>query len=272
MRRREPVAFKIIGRKPCIADARQYGPRILPPVGGGRRSRRQYEGVRKSALWIRVTWVLCGAEFVQGCDQRGQYARDLLVGKLYRYEERIALGTDPARFREEIPRWLDTGLRLVVEALRLRFPDTDFAPVEARARAELLPAVQAAIVNLHHAGTAMFLELGSLKADMSLAALARSEFWPAVTRELAAFGVRLPADEAGLRALEKDDGAGYRLLRDVQANLADRLLAPLPEAQRAPIREALIAEEGLERESELAREKVAPDADEFAAIVQYRNH
>lgn len=194
-------------------------------------------------------------------------ATDLLVGTMYRYEERIALGTDAPRFREEVPRWLDTGLRVLIEALRIRFPDIDFAPVEARARDQLLPLLQTTTVNLHHAWTAIFLEGGPHGSMVSLAPLARSEFWPAVVRELASQGFQVPADEAGLKALEEDDGAGERIIRDGYAHLVDRLLAPLPEAQRAEVKGVLLADEALDEELEAAKQRVGLDEGELVAFL-----
>lgn len=184
-------------------------------------------------------------------------AVNLIVGTLYRYEERIALGTDPARFREDLPRWLDIALRLLLEAMKTRFPDIDFAPVEARARTELLPAVERAIENLHHAASGMLLELGPLGAGASPELLARSEFWPAVVRELKAFGVDLPEDGDALQKMLNDDSA-EQAFEGLPATLAERLVAPLPEERRAEVKDALL-EAGLDGLMKAGTEKLYPE-------------
>jgi hypothetical protein len=188
-------------------------------------------------------------------------ATNLLIGTLYRYEERIALGTDPVKFRESLPRWLDMGLRVLIDALKLKFQDIDFAPVEARARAELLPAIERALVNLHHAITAMMLESGPLAPAAPPELLARSEFWPAIAREAAAFGIEMPKDEAAFEAMFEGEEAGNRMVNALRERLVDRLLAPLPEARRAEVREALLAEDALEEQLEEAGKKLYPGKD-----------
>jgi len=183
---------------------------------------------------------------------------DLIVGMLYRYEERVALGTDPARFGEELPRWLDTGLKLLIDALKLRFPDLDFAPVEARARAELLPALQQAIGNLYGAATGLMMEVEPVAVAAGAEPITSSRFWPLIVREFAAFGLKLPEDGEALQKTFETEQFD-ELFRPLLENLADRLVAPLPEAKRAEVRAALIESEGLEAQLEEAAKKLYPD-------------
>ena len=64
---------------------------------------------------------------------------DLILGKLYVYRETIAIGADPVRFRRDLRRWLDFGVRLYVEALRRELPQADFVPVLENARRRIVP-------------------------------------------------------------------------------------------------------------------------------------
>ncbi|MEM8885799.1 MAG: hypothetical protein AAGD14_17170 [Planctomycetota bacterium] len=75
--------------------------------------------------------------------------QDLLIGKLYRYEESLALGIDPVVFRRELDYALELGLDLLVAFLELAEPDTNFRTVQLQARRTLLPRWRSAFLSLH---------------------------------------------------------------------------------------------------------------------------
>jgi len=76
---------------------------------------------------------------------------DLRVGKLYVYRERFPTGTDPERFRRELPQWMERSLAVGVEAMRLMHPDIDWAPVEAHVRGTVLPQLEKSMLAIHSA-------------------------------------------------------------------------------------------------------------------------
>jgi hypothetical protein len=180
----------------------------------------------------------------------GVTATDLLFGKLVRYEEHVALGMDPARFRRELPQWLDTGLRLLVEALRIRFPEVDFGAVEERARKEMLREVERAIAGVYHGASLMIVNLRDLESSTQGEALER-ELWALAARELAPLGF--------VDGEPTDDGDELqRRAEAFLAKLLDRFLAPLPEAQRAEVKEAILDTDALDDVLEEAGQKLFP--------------
>ncbi len=176
---------------------------------------------------------------------------DLLVATVYRYEERIALGTDPARVRAELPKWLDLGLRFAIDTLRIQFPEIDFAPVEAKARAEVLPAAERAIVAMLLAGQAALAE--SRPMGPSEKAI-EEDLLRLVLRELEPLGVSVKLPEGP----PWDDGEMEALSEKAGRQLAERFLAPLAEAERTKVMDAILSEDGLEEAAGAVAEKLWP--------------
>jgi len=196
-------------------------------------------------------------------------AKDLLVATVYRYEERIAIGADPARFRKELPKWLDLALGVALDTLRTAFPEIDFAPVEAKARAEFLPAAERAIVAAFLACQAAVAEgraRGSVDADVIAVELLR-----VVVHELEPLGVSIPVDLLPVGPEWNADAAAEKAGRQ----MVEKLLSPLDEAQRARVIEAIFSGDALEQAAEEAGKRLCPtenakerlgrDAQAFAA-------
>lgn len=177
---------------------------------------------------------------------------DLLIATVYRYEERIALGTDPARFREELPKWTELGLRYTLETLRIAFPEIDFAPVEAKARAEFLAAAERAILGALLAGQAALAEARARSPlhDDRIAI----DLFRLLVGEMAPLGVSVklpdgpPWDDEELEAVAEKAGR----------QVAERLLAPLAEAERAKVIDAIFSGDALKEAADAAGDKLWP--------------
>ncbi|MFI5403406.1 MAG: hypothetical protein ACHQ1G_10745 [Planctomycetota bacterium] len=176
---------------------------------------------------------------------------DLFIATVYRYEERIALGTDSARFRAELPKWLDLGLRFALETLRTAFPEIDFAAVEAKARAEFLPAVERATLATLLGGQAL---LAELRQKGSVDDVVAGELLSLLQRELEPLGVSVklpegpPWNDAEMEEFSKKAGRQF----------SERFLAPLAEAERAKVIEAILSEDSLGEAADAAAEKLWP--------------
>jgi hypothetical protein len=181
----------------------------------------------------------------------GVEVTDLLIATVCRYEERIALGTDLRRFRDELPKWMDLGLRFAIETLRAGFPDIDFAPVEAKARAEFLPAAERAILTTLLVGQTALAEsrpMGSVEETLEV------ELGRLLLRELEPLGVSVklpegpPWDDDELEALSEKAGR----------QIAERFLAPLAEAERTKVIDAIFSEDALKEAADAAGGKFWP--------------
>jgi len=76
---------------------------------------------------------------------------DLVLGTMYRYEERFALGVDPELVRDEAGPMLEVLLDTTVAVLRKMEPDVDFFPVYEVARERVLPRVEASLLIMQQA-------------------------------------------------------------------------------------------------------------------------
>ncbi len=180
--------------------------------------------------------------------------KDLLVATLYRYEERIAIGADLARFRAELPKRLDLGLRFTIETLRIHFPEIDFAPVEERARAEFLPALERTILGTLVSARAVLAESrGRGLRRVADDRLLKRELVALLVGEFAPLGVSVVVPEGP----PWDDHAMEALPERAGRQLAERFLAPLDEAQRARVIDAMFSD-ALEEAADVAAEKLFP--------------
>jgi len=177
---------------------------------------------------------------------------DVLIGTLYAYEEHVAIGDDPERFRAGAGKWLDLALRGLLEALKLKFPDTDFGPVEKQARAGLLPDCERAILDAHRACIAL---VTRWKAQAgTLDELGRA-FLEAIAVQAAALGVKVAPPPGP----PFEDSAVEAMFLDGWTQLLGRLLEPLPEAQRAAMVQELSRDGAFDDVVDEAIGKLFPD-------------
>lgn len=179
-------------------------------------------------------------------------ATDLLVGTLFRYEERIETGADPGRFRAALPRWTELGLRYTIETLQIAFPEIDFREVEAKARAEFLPAFDRAIVAAHFSAQVLVTEA---RAQGRLGDAAEAKLLAVVARELAPLDVAVTLPEGP----PWDDGELEAASEKAARQLLGRLFAPLKAEDRAKVIDAILDEETLSEAGAQAMEKFFPD-------------
>jgi hypothetical protein len=170
-------------------------------------------------------------------------ARNLLVGTRFRYEEQIANGADPERFREALPKWTELGLRYTLETLKIAFPDIDFTEVEKKARAELLPALDRAIKDAYFSAQELFAN---------------------VLKDFAPLAVTVTLPEG----LPWDDDTLEAAMEKAARQMAERALAPLKAEERAKVIEALFSGDALAEAADETQKRLFPDDDKLGDELQ----
>jgi len=209
-------------------------------------------GTHPAGLRVRLGDVEEGAPAPPSADGTVSVeAADLLIGTLLRYEERIAIGADPGRFRAALPRWNELGLRYTIETLRIAFPEIDFKEVETKARAEFLPAFDRAVVAAHFSAQVLVTEA---RAQGRLDEAAAGRLLAVAAKEFAPLDVAVTLPEGP----PFDDGELEAASEKAARQLLGRLFAPLEAEDRAKVIDAVLDEESLSEAGEQAMEKLFP--------------
>jgi len=183
-------------------------------------------------------------------------AEDFFIGTLYRYDESIANGADPARFRKELPLWLDRGLRIVTETLRLRMPEIDFDPAEKHAREKVLPRVERAAIAIHLHATSLLRDDRVHRYGEDAHPWLATQQMQAILAELATVGFKRrgpPPDDADKYFKSDEWELGGALVDECLAQVKG-----LTQEQRTKLRDDLLKGD-LEDLFELAAKKLFPD-------------
>ncbi|MHC4550432.1 MAG: hypothetical protein ACYTEZ_16825 [Planctomycetota bacterium] len=181
---------------------------------------------------------------------------DLMFGTLYAYREKVALGADPARFRRELPRWLDVGLRLLLEALKLKLPEVDFTDVEKNARAGLIQRVEYSFVSIYQAASALTRDYRRHRYGEDVGLWLENPHAQLILAEMAVMGLHRRADAGRAKTLQQFVEGGWTL----GGGIVDEFVAPLPKATRERVKAILLhMNDELEKEFEQAFGRVFAD-------------
>jgi hypothetical protein len=181
---------------------------------------------------------------------------DLMIGTLYTYHETIALGTDDLYFRRELKRWLETSVRILIAALELKMPETDFEPVAKHAREAVLVRAECALITIRQALIGIMRDHRAQRYGGNLGDRPEDPQVKLIFSELQVLGVhrRKGAAAAGtFRVLINDESW------EIGGGLIDEFLAPLPAEKRARVKELVTGKDELDDELEQAIEKLFPE-------------
>ncbi len=182
--------------------------------------------------------------------------KDLMIGTLYAYRETIALGTDTAHFRRELKRWLETGVRILIRALELKLPDTDFGPVAKHARESVIVRAEYSVIAIRQALIGLMRDYRERRYGGELATWLENPHAQIILSELEVLGVRRKESAGAADTLQV-------FLNDecweIGGGLVDEFLAPLPAEQRARVKELVMSKDKLEDELEQAARELYPD-------------
>jgi hypothetical protein len=187
---------------------------------------------------------------------------DLVFGKLYRYEETLDFGIDPAAFRRELDFALECGLSILISAFELLEPEVDFQPVRAHARRDLLPEVRGSVLLMRQAAIRL-IESDRWKAgNMRVDEFKRDPSFVLLLAELRRLGIHHESSAREPRTVNE-------LFEDSKWTITDRMWSRLlePLGKRTPNWKASLKERWLrafdsEGESHLlerAYEKAVPE-------------
>ena len=193
---------------------------------------------------------------------------DLIVGRLYRYRENLAIGADSARFRRELPERLDLWARFFVETLRIKMPQADLDPVVRNARERLVPRIESSILLVRRnidllirdyrarAGPVPFEEWSELVHHPSIEVL---------LQEAARYGVvRAKGREKPTSPEDLFDGGAWEL----KPIFLRELLAPMrgvTEAERDELIRSML-DGSIELDEDAAMESLYPDEEQREAL------
>jgi len=180
-------------------------------------------------------------------------ARDLLIGTRFRYEERIANGADPERFRDALPKWTELALRYTLETLKTAFPDIDFAEAEKKARAEFLPTFDRAVLHAYSSARVLVAETHARGGRVDEATLMRLA--SAVVKDLAPLGVDVTLPEGPAWDEDAFEAASEKAARQ----MAERMFSSLKPEERAKVIDAMFSGDALDDAAEEVRDKLFPD-------------
>lgn len=188
---------------------------------------------------------------------------DLMIGTLYAYRETIALGTDTAYFRRELKRWLETSLRILIRALELKLPDTDFKPVAKHARESVIVRAEYSVIAIRQALIGLTRDYREQRYRGELATWLENPHARLILSELEVLGVRRKESAGAADTLQvfiNDEGW------EIGGGLVDEFLAPLPEEKRARVKELMMSKDELDDELEQAAKELFPDEADRAPI------
>lgn len=198
-----------------------------------------------------------GARDLPAAEGRAGVERsDLMIGTLYAYRETLALGTDTAYFRRELKRWLEVSVRILIRALELKLPDTDFKPVAKHATQTVIVRAEYSMLAIREALIGLMRDHREQRYGGKLATWLENPHARIILSELEVLGVRRKVGAPALDTL-------HVLINDecweVGGGLVDEFLAPLPAEQRARVKELMMSEDGLDDELDQAAEELYPD-------------
>lgn len=181
---------------------------------------------------------------------------DLMIGTLYAYHETIALGTDTAYFRRELKRWLETSVRILIRALELELPDTDFKPVAEHARESVIVRAEYSVIAIRQALIGLMQDYREQRYGGELATWLDNPHAQIILSELEVLGVRRKESAGAAETLQVFfDGECW----EIGGGLVDEFLAPLPAEKRARVKELMMSKDELDDELEQAAKELYPD-------------
>jgi len=128
--------------------------------------------------------------------------KDLVIGKLCVYRERIDLGIDPVLVRVQLERWLDLGAAMLHEALSIRFKGTDLGPLKKHFDENLKPRLLASALRLQLVAAALMRDWQNTRVNAEEPGWLHNPFVKVVLDEMKLWGVLLPV-EANIPWLEQ---------------------------------------------------------------------